>query len=587
MSQGSRVFLILAAGAVLSALIVLSSNGGPSPIRMFRSSLTNFQVGYDFGLLQPTPTEYVRTAKDGYMMLSVNMWEDPRIQEFLMANRKYQEEIWSICVHPDQPNLDIYFKADKQAEGPLDEAITIFALDCRSIDPERYGVLGFVVAIDKAGNIVNVMSTDDKEVGRVEGISMYDTNTALLSAYHAAYLWNFRTGELTQLPFAADTHSLVYSWDDDNYYGMYSDAASRKDHTPQGAGSFNGRTGLSRLEDPTIPGWGPFFDKIHMNYLTIEGDYAYCSSRAKSALSKVDMRTNEKIWTLGGAGQENDFTIYDINGNPYPKDFKSGDEDAALKRPWNHQHKFQHLGMGFYSLFDNNVGDGHEQVPKPWGTSSRNVILYVDEASRQAWEVFSHPTGDNAMSYGGTDLLPSGNVLTTSYVDWVHPADPDHQYHVNIWEVSTATNEVEWRAGFKGFNPVAPENLRDPYPHYFFDPLNPDGHVPTLWNIYTADRAYSTVFALHLCSARGGAAVRFSPFNTVRTQNDAPGVAYLLDPQGQVAAQKPFMYQKAWLDRPEEIEVPLGLARFQLGLNNQWDNPWAQDVDMHTLQACA
>jgi len=171
----------------------------------------------------------------------------------------------------------------------------------------------------------------------------------------------------------------------------------------------------------------------------------------------------------------------------------------------------------------------------------------------------------------------------------VHPADPDHRYHCNVWEVNMETHEVEWRLGFRGLNPLEPVNLQSPYPHYFYDPTNPDGHVPTGWNIYTADRAYPTVFARRLCLARGGAALRFSPFNTVRTQSDHPGAAALFAAgSDSPAAQKAFLYQRGWLDRPEEIEVPLPLqgGPARLTLNNRWGNAWEEEVDLAALPAC-
>jgi len=542
------------------------------------------QEGYDYNIINPTPVEYVRSAKNGYAMYSVNMWKDPKV----LATMEHDEDVWSICAHEDLPNLDVYFKADKKDEGILDQAITIFSLDCRSIDYESYGVTGFIVAMDKFGNVVNALphskgAPGGLTLGRSEGISMYNTTTAILAAVHGGFLWNYVTGELEALPFVADTHSLVYRWDDNKYYGMYSDAESRKTHSPQGMGAFDGNTGANKMDDPAYPGWG-YLDDSHLNYLTVDGPFAYGSSRGESTLYKINMRTNQKVWALGG--RDSNFTIYGINGQPYDTKLH---KYAPERYPWNHQHKFQYLGDGFFSLFDNNVGTGHDQVEKPWGKSSRLVVLHVNEETMQAREVFSHPTGDSAMSYGGTDPLPSGNVLATSYVDWVHPADPDHRYHCNVWEVNMETHEVEWRLGFRGLNPLEPVNLQSPYPHYFYDPTNPDGHVPTGWNIYTADRAYPTVFARRLCLARGGAALRFSPFNTVRTQSDHPGAAALFAAgSDSPAAQKAFLYQRGWLDRPEEIEVPPPLrgGPARLTLNNRWGNAWEEKVDLAALPAC-
>jgi hypothetical protein len=232
----------------------------------------------------------------------------------------------------------------------------------------------------------------------------------------------------------------------------------------------------------------------------------------------------------------------------------------AESLPWNHQHKFQHWDDQYFSLFDNNVGEGHEFVNKPWGLSSRMVVLYVDQATLTAWEVFSYPVGDRGRSYGGTDATPSGNLLGSCYVDWVFPSDEDHQYHENIWEVNPK-GELAMRIGFKGLNLVQPDDTTNPHPHYVRNVHDAKADLMSVgWNIYTAERTYPRPVVNQPCQFRsddGGLAISFIPFNTIKSQEDYPGGAYLsVTNSGEYFTSQNFYFQKAFLPRPMSLAIP-------------------------------
>jgi len=426
------------------------------------------------------------------------------------------------------------------------------------------------------GNLVNAVDWNQWGGSSVESVVMFNTTTVLFGTAAGAFHWNFMNGNLVQLPFVADTHSLVYRATDDRYYGLYLDELAARHHNAQYAASFDGQTGAID--------WEFFYEESHFNYLTVDDNYAYCSSRFLSSLLKVDMRTNEVLWHLGG--DHNSFSIYDSEGNLYPN--RGGNVPYVL--PWGHQHKFQFLGNGFFSLFDNN--ELPHGMSKPWGTSSRNVVLFVDEEKMEAREVFAYVIGDTAETYGSTEILPSGNILSNSYVNWVFPQNDDHQYHVNIWEISTETKQPVWRLGFKGLNFAKPNDTTTPYPHLFKDPKNEDSLVPIGWSIYNVDRVYPTVSLSGVClsdEGDGKSFVKFNPFNTIRTQADAPGTAHILL-DGKEITKQTFMFQKSWLPRTEQVEfdsnlLPCHLLSEQglaLKVNNQWGNAIIIDLDTTT-----
>jgi len=508
------------------------------------------------------------------------MFDHPKILSALQSNI-YYEDVLRICWGP-QPNIDVYID-EKEVVGSLNGYLghNIFSLDCRGYEPRKYRLIGFVVVMDMYGNLVNILDWGRLGGVNVESVSMMNTTTVLFGTERGAFHWNYINDQLVQLPFRADTHSLVYRETDDQYYGLYLDEVAAQNHNAQSAVSFDPYTGQTM--------WNFYYAASHFNYLSVEGDFAYCSSRQLNSLVKVDMRTNQVLWTLGG--ENSDFIIYNVGGNAYPSPMEKGLPSFTL--PWGHQHKFQYLGQGYFSLFDNNDLAPERYMQKPWGTSSRCVILLVNEDTKEAWEVFSYLLGDSSKIYGGTDILPSGNILTSSIVEWVYPMNEDHQYHVNIWEISMNLQVPVWRVGFKGLNWKDPTDLQSPYSHLVYDPKNQDTLVPTGWNIYNVDRVYPTVLIDGLCLGQnreaGSFYIEFIPYNTIRTQSDAPGVAFLSF-NGNMVAQKNFLFHKSWLSRTETIVVPdelLGYTQILLTVNNQWNDALTITIVPKELMACA
>jgi hypothetical protein len=279
------------------------------------------------------------------------------------------------------------------------------------------------------------------------------------------------------------------------------------------------------------------------------------------------MSTNQVVWQLGG--EENNFNIYDVSGVSLLQFQNKGKQSIF---PWWQQHKFQYLGDNIVSLFDNN----NKVTVEAREAGARCIVLVINEQTMEAFELFSYSIGDTSIIYGGTDVLPSGRILASSIVDWVYPTIEDAQYHTNIWEIDPTTLTPSWRVGFRGVNPASPEDTTSPYPHYIRASDNADSTVPTGWNIYTVDRVYSSPIVADVCTvlSNDGLKLMFTPYNTIKTQADAVGMA-TLSLSDKIISVKEFLFQKGWLRRPQSVDFPSGFdlswtSQVKLTVSNEW-----------------
>lgn len=128
------------------------------------------------------------------------------------------------------------------------------------------------------------------------------------------------------------------------------------------------------------------FDPYHVNSITEDGnDALLVSARNTHAVYRVDRRTGDLDWTLGGSGS--DFEM-------------SGESEFA----W--QHDAQRQPDGTITLFDN------EAAP-PVGDESRGLRLEVDEQSDTARVVqeFEPPEERLADSQGNMQVRDDGRVV--------------------------------------------------------------------------------------------------------------------------------------------------------------------------------
>jgi len=501
----------------------------------------------------PKTTRYPDHARH----FSIDLFSLEQVQEALKFYPNGETNV--VCNGPTE-NIDVFINEDL-VHGDLLGAVgyTAFNLDCR--DKAANPLIAFLLVIDHYGNIVNVNHLPI----RAESVAMFDSSNIIYAtiAGSGAYMWNWRTNEVKQLPFLPDQHVLQYVHSSNSFYGLYLDEGAKARFSPSTVGEYDGNTGevLWTFE----PGYS------HANYVSVSGNYVYASLRSAAALMKIDRTTSEKVWTMGG--RYGDITIMDIDGNSY--------EPGAREISWSHQHKFQHLDDKFYSLFDNHVALDHGFLNDG---NSRMVLVYFDEKENLAREIFAHDTGDKARIYGASELLPTGNIMGNSYPWVVHPAVPDRQYHVNVWEV-TSDGDIAWRVGVKGLNPWSPDDVTSPYPHS----IDPEEEPPVGWMVYNAERFYEKPVIAQPCAT--GSSVRIRPFNTIKTSEDMPGIAYVYAADDNLLlAKADFKFHKSWIPRNVDIPLPVEQADKELSIvvvNNWKDSNVFKIGKFESLEQCS
>jgi hypothetical protein len=135
---------------------------------------------------------------------------------------------------------------------------------------------------------------------------------------------------------------------------------------------------------------GENWDYVHLNSIDVDVDgNLLVSSRNTHTIYKIDRRSGEIIWRLGG--KHSDFAM-----------------GAGAAFAW--QHDARHQPGGRMTIFDN------EGSPFAAGAQSRAIILLVDQQHMTAdlQREYRHPTPLEASSKGSVQLLPNGNV----FVGW-------------------------------------------------------------------------------------------------------------------------------------------------------------------------
>ncbi len=131
------------------------------------------------------------------------------------------------------------------------------------------------------------------------------------------------------------------------------------------------------------------FDVAHVNTIEIDTDTTMIIlSRNMNEVTRIDRRSGEIIWRIGG--KNNEFTFI----------------DDTLQ--WAGPHDIRRIGEGLYSIFDN----GRFNTPEPHYSSG--VIYEIDEENKtitQMQRFFSDPHVYGAIM-GNFDLLDNGHFVT-------------------------------------------------------------------------------------------------------------------------------------------------------------------------------
>ena len=137
------------------------------------------------------------------------------------------------------------------------------------------------------------------------------------------------------------------------------------------------------------------FDYFHINSIDVDHDNnLLVSARQTFAVYKIDRKSGEIIWRLGG---------------------KNSDFEMGPGSRFSFQHDARRLPDGSISIFDNGNTVFHALVPKAV-EGSRGIVLDVDEKKMKASLVreYIHPNKQYADASGNVQLLPNSNV----FVGW-------------------------------------------------------------------------------------------------------------------------------------------------------------------------
>src|SRR5215217_6019966 len=136
----------------------------------------------------------------------------------------------------------------------------------------------------------------------------------------------------------------------------------------------------------------PGIDYFHLNSIDVDHDNnLLVSARETSALYKIDRKSGEIIWRLGGK----------------KSDFKMGEGTRFA-----FQHDARRLPDGTISIFDNGSLVFENGIPRAV-EESRGIVLELDEREMRASLVreYTHPDEQHADAAGNLQVLPNGNAF--------------------------------------------------------------------------------------------------------------------------------------------------------------------------------
>jgi hypothetical protein len=139
----------------------------------------------------------------------------------------------------------------------------------------------------------------------------------------------------------------------------------------------------------------PGIDYFHINSIDVDHDNnLLVSARETSAVYKIDRKSGEIIWRLGG---------------------KKSDFEMGEGTQFAFQHDARRLPDGNISIFNNGPTVFENGVPEAV-EESRGIVLQLDEQKMRASLVreYTHPDKQHADAAGNMQVLPNGNV----FVGW-------------------------------------------------------------------------------------------------------------------------------------------------------------------------
>jgi hypothetical protein len=128
-----------------------------------------------------------------------------------------------------------------------------------------------------------------------------------------------------------------------------------------------------------------YYDHLHLNSVDVyDEDHLLISSRGTSTIFKIDRKTGDIVWRLGG--EKSDFEL-------------------GPGAQFNYQHDARSHPDGTITVFDNARLSQVEQ--------SRGITLEIDEDAMKASLIreYTHPDKLRSATQGNVQVLPNGNVF--------------------------------------------------------------------------------------------------------------------------------------------------------------------------------
>lgn len=236
-------------------------------------------------------------------------------------------------------------------------------------NPRGYGQGTWVIADTSYRELARVHAVGPVG-GDLHDLELTDEGTALVPIYKAVPydltpIGSYRDGEALDSVIQeidVETGRVVWEW-------------SSLEHVP----ITESRAGIPRKT--RFP-----YDYFHINSIDVDTDgNLLVSARNTWAIYKLDRKSGEVIWRLGG----------------YGSDFALGE---GVRFAWQHDARRQPDGT--LTLFDN------QATPKV-GPRSRALTLALDEDTMRATaaKIIEHPDGILSIAQGNSQVLPGGNTF--------------------------------------------------------------------------------------------------------------------------------------------------------------------------------
>ena len=375
----------------------------------------------------------------------------------------------------------------------------------------------------------------------------------------AAYLWRWRDDTYTPLlgGQSANCHDIQWSYGAPGLHG----ALWMPDVAP----------GVALVEYNATT--GAVLRKVDVNHTLdinhaqlINGDAAaVVSSRETDSFVKLDVATGAVLWTLGGSWGE--FDVIDERGARTP----------AGRSYFAGQHNVEYYGevvdeatgrlVEEYGMFDNMFGRQ---------ASSRVLVLRVDADAKEARVSYEKRVGAYCPEFGDADRLPSGNILSTFWVQGFNATawgarDAREQFDMRAEETVVSTHLPAWRLDVQG--PACDGAMC----HHSYQPM-------FTWRAYSVERFYEAPLVWNVSCDGGDAGapprLRFATASSFKQQNPAPASYAVRNATGATVAAGSFSFRPHWQATPVNVSLAgcgaAACASGELTVVNEWgDNTTA------------